>query len=53
VSEGARDELGEDFRFFRADRIPAAVVKERYSMCRVSLLRDLKVHLKKLDQRDH
>ena len=43
-------ELREDFRFFRTDRIQAVVAKERYPVRRVDLLRDLKVHLQKLDQ---
>jgi predicted DNA-binding transcriptional regulator YafY len=44
-------ELREDFRFFRTDRIQTVVAKERYSGRRVDLLRELKVHLQKLDQR--
>lgn len=43
-------ELREDFRFFRTDRIQTAVAKGRYSVHRVDLLRDLKVHLQKLSQ---
>jgi predicted DNA-binding transcriptional regulator YafY len=43
-------ELREDFRFFRTDRIQAVLAKERYPVRRVDLLRDLKVHLQKLDQ---
>ena len=44
-------ELREDFRFFRTDRIQTVVAKERCSGRRVDLLRELKVHLQKLDLR--
>jgi hypothetical protein len=44
----ARSDLS--FRFFRTDRIQTAVAKGRYSVRRVDLLRDLKVHLQKLSQ---
>ncbi|MEA2768393.1 MAG: hypothetical protein QOD93_1355 [Acetobacteraceae bacterium] len=46
-------ERREDFRFFRTDRIQAVVAKECYAVRRVDLLRDLKVHLQKLDQQHH
>jgi predicted DNA-binding transcriptional regulator YafY len=43
-------ERREDFRFFRTDRIQAMVAKECYAVRRADLLRDLKMHLQRLDQ---